>query len=111
MSLYFIKCFLCPQVAKNEADLGVGPFACTHARSTMVDCSHALKHSFLHWFTRPPRPLPPATNILRIYSAACWFMIFITIVCVSVFLVLAAKMGSYYDVTNENYQHFLIPYR
>ena len=96
------------QVGYNEADLGPSYYACTLARSIVLDCSHPIVYSPNHWYTRPPAALPPATNLLRIYSPVCWIMIFVSIFSVSVFLL----MGKYYATGNSSYEEVvLVPFR
>ena len=108
------KFLLCPQVAYNEADLGVTNFVCSYVRSTVVDCSHPTQHASMHWVSRYPRPLPPTitlTSLLSIYNGDCWILIFICIFSVSVFLVLASKVGASYGVTVSYEELVLIPFR
>ena len=113
MLIQNLSTYICyPQVGSNKADLGLGPFSCTQARSTVVLCSHAIKHTTTHWMTRAPQPLPPVTNILRIYSTDCWFLTFISMFIVSIFLVVAAKLGTHYGVGTDDFVDVaLVPFR
>ena len=80
--------------------------------STVVHCSHAIRHGYPHWITRAPRPHVPWYNILRIYDTDCWVIILITMVSVSVFLVVAAKLGTHYGVGTEDWVDVaLVPFR
>ena len=94
------------------ADLGLGTFLCTHAFSIDVHCAHAVQYSHVHWISRAPRPLLPWYNIVRIYDADCWFMIFITMFSVSIFLVVAAKLGTHYGIGTDDWVDVaLVPFR
>ena len=78
----------------------------------LLSTAHMQQHSTSHWITRAPRPVPPATNILRIYSPDCWFLIFVSVVSVSIYLLGNAKLGTYYGVANATYEEVvLIPFR
>ena len=104
--------FQCYQVGYDKADLGVDGFGCSHARSTIVDCSHALAHSVYSWVSRAPRPLPPATNLIRIFTTNSWIAVLICIISVSVFLLAAAKLGMSYGVGTVDYVAVaLVPFR
>ena len=106
------NCGLCSQVGYNEADLGVTSFGCSHGYSLVLECSHAIYYGTTHWISKFNPPLPSATNIVRIYSTDCWIVIFIAIVSVSVFLVVAAKVGRSYGFGPRNYVDVaLVPFR
>ena len=94
----------------NKADLNLGTLVCTDV--TSFDCSHAIQHSHTYWITRAPRPLLPWNNLLRIFDISCWFMILISIVSVSLYLVVAAKLGTHYGVGTDDWVDVaLVPFR
>ena len=100
----------CPQVKQNEADLGLGTWTCFKIND--YDCSHATSTSHVYWISRAPRPLLPMTNIIRIFDTDCWVMILISMISVSVFLVMAAKLGTHYGVGTEDWVDVvLVPFR
>ena len=105
------NCIICPQVGYNEADLGVRGFGCDQARSTMVDCSHPLYFGYKHWISREPRPVLPVTNLFRIFDIYCWVSIFISMISVYVFFLIAAKVGTYYGVGSASEDVVLFPFR
>ena len=107
-----VHVFSITQVGYNEADLGVTSFACSHAYNLVLDCSHAIYYGTTHWISKFNPPLPSATNTVSIYSTDCWIVIFIAIVSVSVFLVVAAKVGRSYGFGPRNYVDVaLVPFR
>ena len=97
---FYLQCY---KVGYDKADLGVDGFGCSHARSTIVDCSHALAHGAYSWVSRAPRPLPPATNLIRIFTTNSWIAVLICIISVGVFLLVAAKLGLSYGVGTGDY--------
>ena len=86
------------KAGNGEADIGVAGFACSHDRSTMVDCSQALLYGPMHWITRAPREILPLWNLLGIFDKPSWVAIFLTMVTMSVFLWFTAKVGASYGL-------------
>jgi hypothetical protein len=110
----FLVCFYSNnflQVQNNEADFGVARFGCTHARSTVVTCSVPTTYGYDRWYSKAPGPLPPATNLIRIFTWDVWLLIFLSMVLFSIFLLIAAKIGTYYGIITESYEDFLVPFR
>ena len=107
----YINHIICPQVGYDEADLGVTSFACSQARSTVVDCSQPTRYGPYHWVSRAPRPVLPITGLLRIFDTDCWLLIIISMVAVNVFLVIAGKMGRYYNLGFTFEEIVLFPFR
>jgi hypothetical protein len=99
------------QVQNNEADFGVVYFGCSHARSTVVTCSVATYTFSKRWISKAPGRLPPATNLIRIFTFDVWLLIFLSTVHFSIFLLIAAKVGAYYGLITESYEDFLVPFR
>ena len=101
-----------PQVAYDKADLGVDGFACSHARSTVVLCSQALYYRVYRWFSRAPRPLPPASNLVRIFTSSSWLAVFTSVIAVTILLLIVAMVGKTYGINTFNYVDLaLVPYR
>ena len=65
----------------------------------------------MRWISKAPGPLPPATNLIRIFTYDVWLLIFFSTVLFSVFLLIAAKIGTYYGIITELYEDFLVPFR
>jgi hypothetical protein len=84
---------------------------CSYARSTVVTCSPATDYSYDHWYSKAPGTLPPATNLIRIFTFDVWLLIFLSMMLFSAFLVIAAKIGTYYGLNTESYEDFLVPFR
>ena len=99
------------QVQNNEADFGVAYFGCSHARSTVVTCSVATSYYYDRWISKAPETLPPATNLIRIFTYDVWLLILLSMVLFSIFLLIAAKIGTYYGIITESYEDFLVPFR
>lgn len=78
----------------------------------MVDCSQPIYWTKFNWITRLPQSLPPSTNLLRIYSPDCWFLIFTSMFVVSIFMVVAGKLGTEYGIGTDDYSDLaFVPFR
>ena len=100
--------------AFNDADIGVPNFGCSYGMShnPMMGCTHPTTGAGSYrWISRAPRPFYSITALLRIYDTHCWILIIISVVSVSVFLLIAANVGSYYGVTVTYQEIVLIPFR
>ena len=107
----FILIFTYLQVQNNEADFGVIYFTCSHSRSTVVTCSVPTAYHYTQWISKGPDQIPPATNLIRIFTFDVWLLIFFSMVLFSIFLLIAAKIGTYYGIITESYEDFLVPFR
>ena len=76
-----------------------------------MTCSVPTLYYHIHWYSKAPGPLPPATNLIRIFTYDFWLLIFFSTVLFSVFLLIAAKIGTYYGIITELYEDFLVPFR
>ena len=99
------------QVARHEADISVDLFMMYYTQSPYVDFSHAVRHSPFCWVSRPPRQLPPTTNLLRIYSTECWILILLSMMSVGLFIVWASKLGYTGGVPFVKQDIALLPFR
>ena len=109
-----IVCFSfnnCLQVSNNKADFGVPFFSFSHSRSTVVTFSAPTDYGSAYWYSKAPGTLPPGTNLIRIFTWDVWLLIFVSMVLFSIFLLFAAKIGTYYGIITESYEDFLVPFR
>ena len=105
-------CIICHQVGYNQADLGVSGFACNYERIKVVECSHSLNYGSYHWVTKAPNKIIPILNLLGIYNPDCWILIIISIVSVSAFLLIAAKVATHYVDGPSDFEYLaIIPFR
>ena len=86
-------------------------FECSHARSTVVMCSAVTSQFYYRWYSARPGTLSQATNLIRIFTYDVWLLILLSMALFSGFLLLAAKIGSYYGVITESYYDFMVPFR
>ena len=99
------------QVANNEADLGVA-YVHISGGSSMVEFAPAIDYDMVRWISRAPRRILPITNLLMIYDIPCCISICISMVSVSIFLIVAAKVGTHYGVGTHDYVNVaLVPFR
>ena len=107
-----IQTFFLFQVYMGHADMGVWGFVCSKTVNMYVDCSPPYIHSHIHWISRAPRPLLPASNLFRIFDIYSWCLIFLSIFIVTTFLVVAAKLGTHYGAgTHDMVEAALVPYK
>ena len=87
-------------------------FGLSHDMSTIVDFAHPMKYGPMYWISRAPREVFPFTNLFRIFDNISWLLIPFSMLCVSLFLIVAAKIGTYYGVGTDDLVNVgLTPYR
>ena len=87
-------------------------FALSHAKSIIVDFTHPIQYGPSYWISRAPREVFPFTNLFRIFDNISWLLILFSLLCVSLFLIVAAKIGTYYGVGTDDLVNVgLAPYR
>ena len=108
---YFHITFYLSKVGYNRADLAIGGFGCDFLRNKLVECSPAVAYGPTHWFTRAVQPLPPATNLFRIFDFNCWLLTIATILTVALFFAISSYLGTKYGLKVEKHELPLIPFR
>ena len=99
------------KVRNNSADLGVTAFGCSVERASVTLCSHSVDSFFDYWNTAAPSPLPPATNIILIFSPMVWGFILLSVVAFSTYMIVAARLGTHFGIVNTTYEDFIVPFR
>ena len=54
----------------------------------------SLERERAHWFSKYPSEVSPTWNLLKLFSLQAWILIFVSIVSVSIFLFISAKIGN-----------------
>ena len=111
--LYFCFDFECWyfKVARNEADLGVIGFGCGHTMTAVVGCTHATQLWEYRWISRAPQEVFPYTNLLRIFTPHCWLAILCSMICVAIFFLVAANVGTLYGAVSNYSDVVMFPFR
>ena len=97
------------EVAENRADLAVTSFMCTPEFLGSVECSQAIYYGSTYWITKAPTQLLKATNILRIFDATGWILIFLSILSIITFFYFGSKIGRCYGLKVEYCEVPLVP--
>ena len=101
------------QIERDEADI-VGPndYTCYHGRSTVAACAPGSTYLTGYWFSRYPAKVAPTWNLLKLFDPTSWFLIFASIALVTIFLFIAARIGtSHFGIRVFNREIVLSPFR
>ena len=101
------------QIEKDEVDLVLPTtYDCSHERSTVANCGLALQYIPLYWFSKFPAQKSPIWNLLIIFDKISWFWTFLSIIFVSIFFLLSAKIcSSYFGIQTFSEEIILSPFR
>ena len=104
--------FISIQIYYNGADLGVPVFACNYDISQIIACSPPLRYGPMRWVSKRPNKYIPILNILGIFNPNCWIFVLISIFCLIVFLLVAAKVATLYGAQPSDWEDIaLVPFR
>ena len=101
------------QIDEDEADIMLPlTFRCSHERSTVANCAHAARYIPLYWFSKYPAMKSPIWNLITILDGFSWFLTFLSILSVSIFFLLSAKIcSSYFGIQIFSEEIILYPFR
>ena len=108
-----VKMVLLSQIERDEVDF-VTPcdYTCYHGVTTIGTCAAGSTYTPRHWFSKYPSKASPTWNLLKLFSPKSWLLIFISIVSVSIFLFITAKIGSsYFGLKTFTGEIVLSPFR
>ena len=101
------------QIEKDEADI-VTPsdYACYHGRGTVATCGPGSLYLPVYWFSKYPEPRSPAWNLVILVDPISWVLTFLSIVSVSLFFFVSARIGaSYFGLQTFSEEIILSPFR
>ena len=100
------------QVGYDTSDVGVASMSYKEPRIQFVDYSPAVGPDGSVWWSKLPRKLPPATNLIRTFDNMSWAAIGLCMLIVSLFLTIVSYLGSHYGVGTRDYVDvFGVPFR
>ena len=101
------------QIDEDEADITIPLlFDCNHKRSTVANCAHAATYIPMYWFSKHPAMKSPIWNLITILDGFSWFLTFLSILSVSIFFLLSAKIcSSYFGIQIFSEEIILYPFR
>ena len=112
MTLTLIAYAIDAQVGYDNCDVGVGLVSYQEQRIRFVDYSPAVSVNGFVWFSKLPRKLPPATNLVRTFDTMSWVAIGVSMFLVSFFLIIVSLLGSHYGIGSRDYVDvFGVPFR
>ena len=89
-----------------------GPKRCGPEFNEMADCSQPTHYGHMYWITRAPREVFPYTNLLRIFNTPSWLLLLFSLLLVTLFLIVAAKLGTHYGVGTDDWWNVaFVPFR
>ena len=101
------------QIERDEADF-VAPsnYGCFHGRGTVAVCSPGSQYLNLYWFSKYPDRTPPTWNLLKLVDPTSWIMIFISLLFVTIFFFISARIGkTQFRIETFHQEIILSPFR
>ena len=101
------------QIERDEADIaGNANFACYQGRGTVAVCAPGVYYMPPYWWSKYPEERSPVWNLVYIFTPMSWMFTFLSIIFVSLFLLLSAKLGvSYFGLQTFSAEIILSPFR
>ena len=101
------------QIEKDEVEI-VTPsdYTCYHGRGTVATCAPGTTYLPQYWFSKHPEPRSPAWNLVTLVEPISWMLTFLSIVSVSLFFFVSARIGaSYFGLPTFSEEIILSPFR
>ena len=89
-----------------------GYYACVESRGKVSVCAPGFYYAPGYWFSRYPARLAPTWNILKVFDPISWILLFLSILFVSFFFFLSARIGTiHFGIRTLNEEIVLSPFR
>ena len=101
------------QIETDEADI-ITPrdYGCYHGRGTVAGCAPGSLYLPYYWYSRYPRKISPTWNLVNIFAPMSWTFTFLSILSVSLFYLLSARIGvSHFGLQTFRLEIILSPFR
>ena len=101
------------QIERDEADIAT-PFnyACFLERGTVGVCSPGSLYLPMYWYSKYPEPKSPVWNLVNIFTPTSWMFTFLSIISVSIFFLVSARVGAtYFGLQTYREEIILSPFR
>ena len=101
------------QIERDEADLVLPTsYGCYHGRSTVAICGPPAQYAPEYWFSKHPDKISPVWNLLTIFDGFSRFLTFLSLLSVTIFFLLSAKICSqYFGIQTFSEEIILSPFR
>ena len=89
-----------------------GVYSCYWLRGKAATCAPGRTYLPEYWFSRYPAKVPPTWNLVNLFDQQSWILIFLSILFVSIFFLISAKIGtSHFGIQTVNEEIILSPFR
>ena len=101
------------QIERDEADIATaGNYACYDGRGTVATCAPGYVYLPEYWFSKYPELKSPRWNLVKLVDPLSWLLTFLSIVSVSFFFFVSARIGaSYFGLQTFSEEIILSPFR
>ena len=101
------------QIERDEADIVTpGDYTCYHGRGTVATCAPGSMYLPYYWWSKYPEERSPAWNLVKLVDPISWVLTFLSIVSVSLFFFVSARIGaSYFGLQTFRKELILSPFR
>ena len=92
------------QIERDEADF-VTPsdYSCYESGSAYLP---------VYWFSKYPAKSAPTWNLLKVFDPPSWTLIFTSIICVTIFFFIVARIGTFHFGIQTVYEEIVLsPFR
>ena len=87
-------------------------YSCTSGRAQVVLCAPGANYLPEYWWSRYPAKVPPTWNLLKLFDPQSWILIFLSILSVSIFFFVSARIGTrHFGIQTFNEEIILSPFR
>ena len=101
------------QIERDDADI-VTPddYGCYHGRGTVAVCAPGSMYNPRYWWSKYPEKRSPAWNLVNLFTPTLWMFTFISIISVSMFFLVSARIGAlYFGLLTFREEIILSPFR
>ena len=87
-------------------------YGCYESRGKVAACAPGAIYFPQYWFSRYPDKVAPTWNLLYLFDPISWLLIFLSLIFVKIFFLIAARIGtSYFGIRTYNEEIILSPFR
>ena len=96
---------------KNQSDLVIDVWACRPYQIKVVHCTHPVRYSPEHFFTRYPLPSTRMWNLMSIFDIPAYICFFTSLSLTVVIMKFYTYLGSMMGLETVTEEFILIPLR
>ena len=87
-------------------------YGCYPGRAEVAICAPGFYYFPDYWWSKYPAKVAPTWNLLKLFDQTSWLLIFISIILVTIFFFIAARIGtSYFGIRTVHEEIVLTPFR